>query len=102
MENADEVEILAQERAKKLFKVEYVNVQPYSGSPANFAVYMATCQPGDTIMGQALIAEDISHTVTQCQQQAFFIIAFSTGLNIKYRRAKICLTMKNKAVGNRA
>ncbi|MEK7078776.1 MAG: serine hydroxymethyltransferase [Patescibacteria group bacterium] len=55
-ENADEVEILAQERAKKLFKVEYVNVQPYSGSPANFAVYMATCQPGDTIMGQALIA----------------------------------------------
>ena len=33
-----------------------MNVQPYSGSPANFAVYMATCQPGDTIMGQALIA----------------------------------------------
>lgn len=54
-ENVDEVEIIAQERAKKLFDVEYVNVQPYSGSPANFAVYMATCQPGDTIMGQALV-----------------------------------------------
>ncbi|KKQ02121.1 MAG: Serine hydroxymethyltransferase [Candidatus Roizmanbacteria bacterium GW2011_GWA2_36_23] len=55
-ENVDDLEILAQERAKKLFKVPHVNVQPYSGSPANFAVYMATCKPGDTIMGQALIA----------------------------------------------
>ncbi len=55
-ENVDDVEIIAQERAKKLFKVPYVNVQPYSGSPANFAVYMAVCRPGDTIMGQALTA----------------------------------------------
>lgn len=55
-ENADEVEIIAQERAKKLFGVPHVNVQPYSGSPANFAVYLAVCQPGDTIMGQALVA----------------------------------------------
>src|SRR3989338_1955776 len=47
----DEIEIIAQERAKKLFGVEYVNVQPYSGSPANLAVYLATCSPGDTIMG---------------------------------------------------
>lgn len=47
----DEVESLAIERAKKLFGVAHVNVQPYSGSPANLAVYMATCQPGDTIMG---------------------------------------------------
>lgn len=47
----DEIEILAQERAKKLFHVEHVNVQPYSGSPANLAVYLATCNPGDTIMG---------------------------------------------------
>ncbi len=50
-EYIDEIEILAQERAKKLFRVPHVNVQPYSGSPANLAVYMATCQPGDTIMG---------------------------------------------------
>lgn len=52
----DEVERLAQERAKKLFGVPFVNVQPYSGSPANLAVYLATCQPGDVVMGQALTA----------------------------------------------
>lgn len=50
-EFADDVEELAIERAKKLFKVPFANVQPYSGSPANLAVYMATCQPDDTIMG---------------------------------------------------
>jgi glycine hydroxymethyltransferase len=50
-EYIDEIEILAQDRAKKLLDVEHVNVQPYSGSPANLAVYLATCNPGDTIMG---------------------------------------------------
>ncbi len=55
-ENVDEVEIIAQERVKQLFKVPHANVQPYSGSPANLAVYLATCKPGDVIMGQALIA----------------------------------------------
>ncbi|KKP67854.1 MAG: Serine hydroxymethyltransferase [Candidatus Roizmanbacteria bacterium GW2011_GWA2_35_19] len=55
-ENVDTLEILVQERAKKLFKVPYVNVQPYSGSPANLAVYLATCKPGDTVSGQALVA----------------------------------------------
>ncbi|MDO8530419.1 MAG: serine hydroxymethyltransferase [bacterium] len=50
----DKVESLCIERAKKLFKVEHVNVQPHSGSPANAAVYVATCEPGDTIMGLAL------------------------------------------------
>ncbi len=53
-EYADEVERLAQERAKTLFGVPHANVQPYSGSPANLAVYLATCQPGDVIMGQNL------------------------------------------------
>lgn len=50
-EFTDQIEQLAIDRAKKLFGVPHANVQPYSGSPANFAVYMATCNPGDTIMG---------------------------------------------------
>jgi glycine hydroxymethyltransferase len=47
----DQIETLAIERAKALFKVDHANVQPYSGSPANLAVYFALAQPGDTIMG---------------------------------------------------
>ena len=50
----DQVETIAIERAKALFGVEHANVQPYSGSPANLAVYFALLQPGDTIMGMAL------------------------------------------------
>jgi glycine hydroxymethyltransferase len=50
----DRLEPLAVERAKRLFRVEHANVQPYSGSPANLAVYLAFCEPGDTVMGMAL------------------------------------------------
>src|SRR6201992_1386645 len=50
----DPTETLAIERAKALFGVEHANVQPYSGSPANLAVYLAFLQPGDTVMGMAL------------------------------------------------
>src|SRR5579863_9475558 len=50
-EYADEVENLARDRAKQLFKAEYVNVQPHSGSQANQAAYSAVLQPGDTVMG---------------------------------------------------
>lgn len=50
----DILENLCCDRAKKIFGVPHVNVQPYSGSPANAAVYMAVCQPGDTVMGMAL------------------------------------------------
>ena len=50
----DEIEALAVERAKSLFGVEHANVQPYSGSPANLAVYLAFLQPGDTVLGMSL------------------------------------------------
>ncbi len=50
----DQIERLAIERAKDLFGAEHVNVQPYSGSPANLAVYLAFLAPGDTILGMAL------------------------------------------------
>jgi glycine hydroxymethyltransferase len=53
-EYVDEIERLAQERAKALFRVPHANVQPYSGSQANLAVYVTTCQVGDPIMGQNL------------------------------------------------
>jgi glycine hydroxymethyltransferase len=52
----DQIEALAIARAKSLFSVDHANVQPYSGSPANLAVYLAFCQPGDTIMGMGLPA----------------------------------------------
>lgn len=52
----DQVEDLAIERAKQAFLVPYANVQPYSGSPANLAVHVATCKPGDATMGL-----DLSH-----------------------------------------
>src|ERR1700760_2506814 len=50
----DQIETIAVERAKLLFGVEHVNVQPYSGSPANLAVYLAFAKPGDTVMGMSL------------------------------------------------
>ena len=53
-EVVDEVENLARDRAKALFGVTHANVQPYSGSPANMAVYYALCDPGDTVMGLEL------------------------------------------------
>jgi glycine hydroxymethyltransferase len=52
----DEVERLAVSRAKELFGAEHVNVQPYSGSPANLAIYLAFLEPGDTVMGLSLPA----------------------------------------------
>jgi glycine hydroxymethyltransferase len=53
-EQVDKAEVLAIERAKKLFGAEHANVQPHSGSQANFAVYTAVLQPGDKILGMNL------------------------------------------------
>lgn len=50
----DEVEALAQQRAKDLFGVEHANVQPYSGSSANLATLLALAKPGDTVLGMGL------------------------------------------------
>src|SRR5271170_4868027 len=50
----DPIEALTVERAKRLFGVEHANVQPYSGSPANLAVYSGLLKPGETIMGLTL------------------------------------------------
>lgn len=53
-ENVDIIEELAQERTKKLFKVDHANVQPHSGAQANMAVFLYALKPGDTIMGMDL------------------------------------------------
>src|SRR5450759_5632420 len=55
-ENTDQVEQLAIDRAKQLFKADHANVQPHSGTPANEAVYSAWLEPGDTVL-----AMDLSH-----------------------------------------
>lgn len=55
-ENTDKIELLAIERAKQLFHADHANVQPYSGAPANEAVYSAWLEPGDTVL-----AMDLSH-----------------------------------------
>lgn len=55
-EHIDEVEMLCQERAKELFNVPYANVQGYSGSPANHAVYFALAEPGEKVMGMNLLS----------------------------------------------
>ncbi len=53
-ENVDVAEQLAIDRVKQIFDADYANVQPHSGSQANAAVYMALCQPGDTVLGMSL------------------------------------------------
>jgi glycine hydroxymethyltransferase len=53
-QNIDPIESIARERAEALFGADHANVQPYSGSPANLAVYLAFAQPGDTFMSMGL------------------------------------------------
>ncbi len=79
----DKVENICIERAKKLFGVEHVNVQPHSGSPANASVYLATCQAGDTIMGMALpMGGHLTHGF-KLSFSGIFFNAISYGLDEK-------------------
>jgi glycine hydroxymethyltransferase len=55
-EFTDKIEVVAQERAKKIFHAEFANVQPLGGANANIATYFAFMEPGDTILGM-----DLSH-----------------------------------------
>ena len=57
-EHVDAIEELAIERARELFGAAWANVQPHSGAQANFAVFLALLQPGDTILGM-----DLSHEI---------------------------------------
>ena len=57
-EYTDQIEQLAIDRAKKLFKADHANVQPHSGAPANEAVYSAWLEPGDTVLAMDLCTAD--------------------------------------------
>lgn len=78
----DEIEIIAQERAKKLFKVPHANVQAYSGSPANSAVLFAILEPGDTLMGLALISGGhLTHGVPKVTFSGKYFRSVQYGVN---------------------
>src|SRR4051812_37865111 len=66
----DPLEQLTIDRAKALFGAEHANVQPYSGSPANLAVYLAFLKPGEKVMGLALPMGGPSLTVGTCPSRA--------------------------------
>ena len=82
-ENIDTVESLAIERAKKLFNAEHANVQPHSGANANFAVYTALCNPGDTILGMSLPAGGHLTHGTKVNVSGKIYNAISYGLNFE-------------------
>lgn len=102
-EFVDQIETLAIERAKKIFGVPYVNVQPYSGSPANTAVYFALIKQGDTIMGLGLAqGGHLTHGASVSLSGTYFH-AVSYGLNkdgiIDYDAIeKMALTEKPKII----
>ena len=66
----DPVEELAVARAEALFGVDHANVQPYSGSPANLAVYLAFMTPGDTFLSLELPTAGTSPTARRCRRPA--------------------------------
>jgi glycine hydroxymethyltransferase len=72
-EYVDQVELLAIERAKKIFNCEFVNEQPHAGAQANGAVFMALLQPGDTILGMSLDAGGhLTHGARPAQSGKWF------------------------------
>ena len=82
----DEIEILAQDRIKKLFGVPHVNVQPYSGSPANGAVEFALLEPGDTLLGLALSgAGHLTHGHPKVTFSGKYFNSIQYGLNDRAR-----------------
>ena len=85
-EYVDEVEILAIERAKKLFNAAFVNVQPHSGAQANGAVFLALLKPGDTILGISLDAGGhLTHGARPAQSGKWFN-AVQYGVDAKTQR----------------
>ena len=85
----DPIETLAAERAQRLFGVDHANVQPYSGSVANLAVYLAFAEPGDTVMGMALpMGGHLTHgwSVSATQATWYGVNAFVTSSQIKPAR----------------
>ncbi len=80
----DQIELLAIERAKKLFGTPHANVQPYSGSPANSAVYFGLINPGETIMGLSLSAGGhLTHGHPNITFSGKFFRSIQFGLNDK-------------------
>ena len=78
----DKIETEAIERVKKLFKVPYVNIQPYSGSPANAAIYFALMNPGETLMGLKLImGGHLTHGHPDVTASGRFYNSIQFGLN---------------------
>lgn len=82
-EFADQVEILAQERAKKLFGVPFVNVQALSGAPANSAAQLAVLKPGDKLMGLAIsFGGHLTHGAAKTFSSTFFkAVQYTLGKN---------------------
>lgn len=82
----DQIEDLARDRIKELFKVPYVNVQPYSGSPANSAIYFALMKPGDTLMGLKLTkGGHLTHGHPKVTMSGRFYQPVQYGLNARDR-----------------
>jgi len=100
----DEVENLAIERAKKLFKAEHANVQPYSGTPANFAIYLAFLKLGDKVLGLELTqGGHLTHgSSVSFSGQAFNFIPYGVYRNsgeINYNAIyRLCLQHKPKMI----